>query len=116
MLLLYACGGEHRPARDAYNEGVAQLAAGNLEDAEKKLLEARSAAGVDPELRFRAAYDLGIAYALHADKLRGEGKDQDLPKALELAQQAASWLSDATRLKPQDADAKANLAIVRARV
>jgi len=116
VLVVAACGGEHRPARDTYNEGVGQLAAGNLEEAEKKLLEARSAAGVDPELRFRAAYDLGIAYALHADKLRAEGKDQDLPKALELAQQSASWFNDAARLKPTDENTKANLAIVRARV
>jgi hypothetical protein len=115
-LLLAAClGGEHRAARDAYNEGVTALAAGNLEDAEKKLLDARSQAGVDPELRFRAAYDLGVAYALHADKLRN-GKEADLAKALELAQQSASWFGDAARLRKDDASTQANLAIIRARV
>ena len=115
-LLVTAClGGEHRAARDAYNEGVTALAAGNLEDAEKKLLDARSQAGVDPELRFRAAYDLGVAYALHADKLRN-GKDADLAKALELAQQSASWFGDAARLRKDDANTQANLAIIRARV
>ena len=37
-------------------------------------------------------------------------------KALDLAQQAASWFGDAGRLRPDDADTRANLAIVRARV
>ena len=51
------------------------------------LLDARSQAGVDPELRFRAAYDLGVAYAAHAEKIK-TGDKPDLAKALELAQQA----------------------------
>ena len=114
-LLIAACGGEHREARDTYNEGVTALASGDLETAEKKLLDARSAAGVDPELRFAAAYDLGVAYALHADKLRN-AKEADLPKALELAQQSVSWFSDAARLRKDDVHTQANLAIVRARV
>jgi hypothetical protein len=114
-IILGACGGEHREARDTYNEGVTALASGDLEAAETKLLAARSAAGVDPELRFNAAYDLGIAYALHADKLR-TAKEPDLAKALELAQQSVSWFSDALRLRTDDANTVANLAIVRARV
>lgn len=115
LLVLAACGGEHRAARDTYNEGVTALASGDLETAEKKLLDARSAAGVDPDLRFSAAYDLGVAYALHADKLR-TAKEADLPKALELAQQSVSWFNDAARLRKDDANTQANLAIVRARV
>lgn len=107
--------GEHRAARDRYNEGVAALAKGDYDAAEKALLDARSNAGVDPELRFRAAYDLGFAFASHADHKR-IGKDADLASALELAQQAASWLGDASRLRPDDADTKANLAIARAKV
>ncbi len=115
IAFVIACGGEHRDARDTYNEGLAELAAGNFESAETKLLSARSTAGVDPELRFRAAYDLGVTYAAHADKLRN-GKDAELAKALELAQQAASWFGDAARLKKDDANTQANLAIIRARV
>ncbi|HEX8113820.1 MAG TPA: hypothetical protein VF516_39080, partial [Kofleriaceae bacterium] len=107
--------GEHRAARDRYNEGVAALARGDHDAAEKALLDARSNAGVDPELRFRAAYDLGFAFASHADQKR-IGKDADLAVALELAQQAASWLGDASRLRPDDADTRANLAIARAKV
>ena len=113
--LIAGCISEHRDARDKYNEGVAALAKQQYEAAEKALLDARSQAGVDPELRFRAAYDLGVAFAAHADQKR-IGKDADLAKALELAQQSVSWFSDADRLRPGDADTKANLAIVRARV
>jgi hypothetical protein len=112
---LGGCAGEHRAARDRYNEGVAALAKRDYEAAEKALLDARSQAGVDPELRFRAAYDLGFAFASHADQKR-IGKDADLSAALDLAQQAASWLADAGRLRPDDADTKANLAIARAKV
>lgn len=112
---LVACaGGEHRKAREKYNEAVAQLAAHNLEAAEKALLEARSSAGVDPELRFRAAYNLGVTYDAHAQKLK-TGKDADLNKALELEQQAVTWFSDAVRLNKDDRDAAQNLATVRLR-
>ena len=115
LVLLAGClTGEHRDARDKYNEGVGQLVKGDYEAAEKALLDARSGAGVDPELRFRAAYDLGMAYATHADKTKG-GKDADLAKALEQEQEAISWFSDALRLRPSDADTIANLAVVRAR-
>src|SRR3569623_1883844 len=78
------------------------------------LLEARSNAGVDPELRYRAAYDLGMAYAQHADKVKND-KDKDLAKALELEQQAVSWFGDAVKLRKDSTDAQANLATVRAR-
>jgi len=113
--LVVGCIGEHRAARDKYNEGVAALAKAEYEAAEKALLDARSQAGVDPELRFRAAYDLGVAFAAHADQVK-TGKDADLAKALDLAQQAASWLGDAERLRPGHAETKANLGIVRARI
>ncbi|HLL24145.1 MAG TPA: hypothetical protein VK427_18560, partial [Kofleriaceae bacterium] len=116
LLMLIACArGEHRDARVKYNEGVAELAKGNFEAATKALLAARSAAGVDPELRFRAAYDLGVAYAEQAAKIRQDPKG-DLAKALELAQQSASWFNDASRQRPNDAATKKNVSIMRARV
>jgi hypothetical protein len=112
---LAACDpAEHRDARQKYNDGVDLLVKGDYDAAEKALLAARSAAGVDPELRFRSAYDLGMAYAAHADKTK-QGKDADLAKALELEQQAVSWFGDAARLRKDDADTAANLAIVRTR-
>ncbi len=118
LVLLAACdAGEHRAARDKYNEGVALLAKSDYDGAEKALLDARSQAGVDPELRFRAAYDLGSAYAADAEKAKGGiGKEPDLAKALELEQQAVSWFADAQRLEPKDKDTITNLGITRARV
>jgi hypothetical protein len=118
LVFVIACSsGDHRAAREQYNQGVELLAKGDHEGAEKALLAARSAAGVDPELRFRAAYNLGLAYAAHAEKAQkpGSGESPDLAKALELTQQAASWFADAARLRKDDADTLANLAIVRAR-
>ncbi len=115
LIVIAACGGEYRPARDTYNEGVSALAGGDHEKAEKLLVEARSAAGVDPELRFRAAFDLGVTYAQHAQKV-GAGKDDDVGKALELAQQSVSWFNDALRLRKDDVPTQANLAVMRARV
>lgn len=115
IVLVAACGGEHRAARDIYNQGVAAIARGEYESAEKLLLDARSQAGVDPQLRFHAAYDLGVTYAAHADKVK-LGEKPDLNKALELAQQALSWFNDAARLRKDDPNTLANLAIVRARV
>lgn len=115
LLIVAACSrGEHRAPREKYNEGVDLLVQGDYEAAQKALLDARSAAGVDPELRFRAAYDLGIAYAAHAEKMK-TGESPDLQKALELTQQAVSWFSDAARLRKDDPDTQQNLAIVRAR-
>ena len=114
-IALLACApSEHRKAREKYNEGVGYLAAQKLEAAEKALLEARSSAGIDPELRFRAAYNLGISYDAHAQKLKA-GKEADLAKALELERQAVTWFSDAVRLNKGDRDAQDNLAIARLR-
>ncbi len=115
VVAIVACApGEHRAARERYNEGVRLLAAGDFDGAEKALIDARNQAGVDPDLRFRAAYDLGLAYAAHADKTKA-GEKADLAAALQQEQQAVSWFLDASRLHPDDADTKANLAIARAR-
>ncbi len=115
LAIVFSCTpAEHRDAREKYNTGVDALAKGDFDAAEKALLDARSNAGVDPELRFRAAYDLGLAYASHADKMK-TGKDADLTKALALEQQAVSWFSDAAQLHKDDADTQSNLATVRAR-
>ncbi len=105
---------EHRAARDTYNHGAELLAKGDFEGAEKAFLDSRSNAGVDPELRFRAAYDLGCTYAAHAAKTRA-GEDADLTAALELEEQAVSWFTDASHQRKDDQDTIANLAIARTR-
>ncbi len=112
LILAIAGCGERREAREIYNRGAAALEQRDLEEATKLLLEARSKAGVDPELRFRAAFDLGVAFAAQSDKVKAE----DLAKALDLAGQALSWFGDAVRQRPDDADARTNQGILRARV
>jgi hypothetical protein len=114
MLASAGCG-EERAARATFNRGVEALERRDFEAAAKLLLEARSEAGLDPELRFRAAFDLGVAYAAHADQVRS-GAEPDLAKAHELASQALSWFGDAARQRPEDADAVKNRNILRARV
>ena len=120
MLVIASCArGEHRAARVKYNEGVRELAKGDYAAAEASLIDARNQAGVDPELRFRAAYDLGVAYAAHAEQAKKpdpKGGEPDLTQALDLEEKAVSWLFDAQRLRKDDADTKTNLAIARARV
>jgi len=114
LLALAACSpGDYRPARTAYNNGVEALAASDWATAESELLRARSEAGVDPELRWRAAFDLGLAYAGHAASV-ATGEPPDLEQALELYGKSAGWFQDAIR-NQDDADARANLEIVRAR-
>ncbi|MGE3544558.1 MAG: hypothetical protein AB7L28_11520 [Kofleriaceae bacterium] len=115
LLVVAACRGEHRNARELYNQGVAALAAGQLDEARQHLLEARNQAGVDPELRFHAAYDLGVTIAGQADKAK-LGEQPDLKTARELTAEAKSWFGDALALRPDDANTKANLAIIRARL
>ena len=96
-VLLVACGGEHRPARERYNEGVAALEAKEWEPAQKAFLEAMGKAGVDPELRYNAAYDLGLAYAGQAAQLAA-ATPPEADRALELYHQAATWFRDALSL------------------
>lgn len=112
--LLGGCGGERREGRVRYNEGVAALAKNDHDAAIKALLDARSGAGVDQELLFRSAYDLGIAYAAKAGKLQAT-EGADLAEVLALLHSAETWLGDAGRQRPDHADTKTNLAIVRAR-
>ena len=115
VLVLAACDGQHRAARERYNAGVEALQKGEHDQAQKLLLEARSGAGVDPELRFHAAFNLGVAFAAQAEKVK-QGEGADLAQALGFAQQALSWFADAARLDPSDAGAQSNVSIMRARV
>ena len=109
LLLLAAlagCTGTEVEARRTYNEGVTALASGDADDAADKLLSARDSAGTDEELRIRAAYDLGLAWAAKADKA------EDPNDKLDDLRQSAAWFRDAVRLAPEDDEARANLEIV----
>lgn len=117
LALVGGCAeGPERPARVRYNQGLAALAEGKLEDAVAAFLEARGDAGGDPELRLRAAYNLGLAHARRGEAAAADGPERDLEAAIDAYQDAATWFSDALRLAPDDAEARANLERVQARV
>ena len=111
---LLACGGHSRPGRERYNEGLALLAKGDHAGAQKAFLAARDEAGVDPELRYRAAFNLGTTLTAEADAAKAND-EEDPAKALGLYHQAIAWFGDALRVRKNDAAAKSNLAIVSAR-
>jgi Ca-activated chloride channel family protein len=82
-----------------YNAGTAALEAQRYEVARGALTEA--AKSLDPDLRYRALYNLGVAGLLEAQA--------DTTKRNELLGQAAERLRDALLLQPSSARAKWNL-------
>jgi Ca-activated chloride channel family protein len=88
-----------------YNAGTALLAAGRYGDA--RLALERAAHTLDPELRFRALYNAGVAALRHAEA-DSTGRDS-------LLADAASQLRDALLLAPGDRAAKWNLEVATRR-
>ncbi|HZA94112.1 MAG TPA: VWA domain-containing protein, partial [Gemmatimonadales bacterium] len=88
-------------ARDTafYNAGTAALAAKRFDVARGALTEA--AKSLDPDLRYRALYNLGLLGLLAAE--------DDTTKRAELLTQAAERLREALLLQPSSARAKWNL-------
>jgi tetratricopeptide (TPR) repeat protein len=104
MEFLKEAGGS---ARDTafYNAGTAALEAGRFDVAHSALSEA--AKSLDPELRYRALYNLGVADLLAAE--------QDTTKRDQLLGQAADRLREALLLQPSSARAKWNLELAQRR-
>ena len=98
--------------RERYNLALAQLEAGSFAEAADGFLAARDAAGPDPELRYRAAFNLGVALAGRADAA------VDAPtEAIDALRDSAAWFHDAVRLAPEgDEDARVNLELVLRRI
>jgi tetratricopeptide (TPR) repeat protein len=96
-----------RSARDTafYNAGTAALAAGRYEVARGALEQA--AKSLDPDLRYRALYNLGVLGLLAAGA--------DSTKRQELLNDAADRLREALRLQPASARAKWNLELAERR-
>jgi Ca-activated chloride channel family protein len=94
-------------ARDTsfYNAGTAALEARRFEVARGALTEA--AKSLDPDLRYRALYNLGVAGLLAAAA--------DTAKRDELLDQAADRLREALLLQPSSARAKWNLELAQRR-
>ena len=117
-------------ARGRYNEGLAHFEAGEYGAAADAFLAARDDAGPDPQLRYRAAFNLGMALAVGAgfgrtDPSGGEADtetevepaspESGLPseEVIDRLRQSAAWFSDAVRLAPPgDEDARINLELV----
>ena len=95
-------------ARATYNRGVNALAAGKLDDAEARFTKAMSESGPDPDLRYRAALNLGLTYARKADALVQE-KPQE---AIEELRNSANWFRDAIRLRENEKAPRTNLELV----
>ena len=98
--------------RQRYNLALEQLQTGAFPDAADGFLAARDAAGPDTELRYRSAFNLGVALAGQADAAQGAPED-----AIETLRDSAAWFHDAVRLAPQgDEDARVNLEVVLGRI
>ena len=97
--------------RGRYNLGLTQLAGAEYEAAAETFLAARDDAGPDPELRYRAAFNLGFALA------HGVAEDAPPAEAIDTLRRSAAWFNDAVRLAPpSDDDARINLELVSKRV
>jgi len=96
-----------RPARDTafYNAGTAALEAGRLDVARGALAEA--AKSLDPALRYRALYNLGLVDLLAASA--------DTTKQEELLDDAVDRLRQALLLQPSSQRAKWNLELAERR-
>ncbi|HET7025521.1 MAG TPA: VWA domain-containing protein [Gemmatimonadales bacterium] len=103
----FLSGTLHGPAADTafYDAGTAALAAGDFVSAEKSLAVATRT--LDPDLRFRALYNLGTAYLLQAVK--------DTAHRGALLDQAEGHLRDALRIDPASEPAKWNLELATRR-
>ena len=97
--------------RARYNLGIGHLHAGAPDAASAEFLAARDDAGPDPELRYRAAFNLALALAT------GVAADAPPEDAIETLRQSAAWFNDAVRLAPPgDDDARINLELVSRRI
>lgn len=108
-------------ARERYNGGLEDLEQGDFAAAAEDFLAARDDAREDPVLRYRSAFNLGLALAGQADGSPDgspNGSDEAVPEeTIDTLRSSASWFSDAARLAPEgDEDARVNLEIVLRRI
>ena len=112
--------------RGQYNLGIERLAQGDPNAAAEAFLAARDEAGPDPELRYRAAFNLGLALAAQADFSDDDAAQADesepneqasVMQVIDLLRQSAAWFNDAVRLAPPgDDDARVNLELISRRI
>ncbi len=101
-----AVQGSGRSPRLLYNLGTALLAAGRADDAIAALQQAADVR--DPELRFRALFNLGLVYLRQGLSAQGEVADQSLSSAADAYRRAL-------RVRPAALDAKWNYELAHRR-
>ena len=98
--------------RQRYNVGRERLGGGDPGGAADAFLSARDDAGADAELRYRAAFNLGLALAAQADAAAEEPE-----RAIGIYRDSAAWFADAVRGAAKgDDDARVNLELVQRRI
>lgn len=97
--------------RELYNRGIVLIST-DPDQAERMLNAARTSAGVDGELRFRALYNLGWVEVNRADALL----DSDPESALSHLEMAASRFRESIRIRDEADDARHNLEIISRRI
>lgn len=116
VVAVAGCGDDRgRAARERYNAGVAKLEGGALDEAEREFLAARDLARFDDEVRFRATFDLA-SVAIARAEAAANAQPPKSAEAIAAYDRARTWLTDAVRRRPDDADARANLERVEARL
>lgn len=94
--------------RTAFNKGLEQFQQAAFDEAGRLLEAARSSAGLDGEVRFRATYNLGWVEVKRADV----HLEKEPQKALQALHKAASWFREAISLRSGHEDTRHNLEIV----
>ena len=100
-------------ARGQYNAGLEGLEQGDFAGAAEAFLAARDDARGDAVLRYRSAFNLGMALAGQADS----SVEEEPEESIATLRSSAAWFSDAARLAPEgEDDARVNLEIVLRRI
>ncbi len=94
--------------RSSYNAGLESLAAGQLDDAERRFEAARYTAQQDGETRFRATYNQAWVEVRRSDAALASDPEQ----ALTALDRAADWFREAIALRPRHEDSRHNLEVV----
>ena len=115
LIALAGCARTHeaREARTTYNAALDLRENEHWDAAVRGFTEARAEAGVDDELRFRAAFELGNTLVAWADVASAEG---DAESAAGRLRQAVAWFGDAARLRPDDESVRNNLEVAVTRL
>jgi len=96
---------EPKDPRATYNQALADLETGELETAARGFETARTEAGTDGEVRFRATYNLGWVEVERAEA----APDQEPRTALRALYRAADWFREAIALWPEHEASRRNL-------